>query len=282
MTISLESEHVALARRCASAAVAVPLISFQNVSKVFKSGDKSLVAVEDLTLSIRTGEFVTLVGPSGCGKSTLLNMTAGLMKPTTGVVSYAGVPVNGINRRVGYMTQSDHLLPWRSIAGNISVPLEIQRMKAAARKRRVQELIDLVGLSGFETSYPSQVSGGMRKRAALARLLASDPETLLMDEPFAALDAQLRLAMQAELRKVCTGLEKTVIFVTHDPDEAISLADRCFVFSGRPGRIREVIETGLPANRNLAHLRVDPRFTELSHQLWETLTPDLRPAGAGA
>jgi NitT/TauT family transport system ATP-binding protein len=282
MTISLESEPAALNARQATTTVGATLITFQGVSKVFKTGDKSLVAVEDLTLSVRTGEFVTLVGPSGCGKSTLLNMTAGLMKPTTGVVSYAGAPVNGINRRVGYMTQSDHLLPWRTISGNISVPLEIQRMNAAARKRRVQELIDLVGLNGFEASYPSQVSGGMRKRAALARLLASDPETLLMDEPFAALDAQLRLAMQAELRKVCTGLEKTVVFVTHDPDEAISLADRCFVFSGRPGRIREVIETGLPANRNLAHLRVDPRFTKLSHQLWETLTPDLRPAEAGA
>jgi len=223
-----------------------PLIRFERVSKAFRTGKTFVQAVTDLDLDIRRGEFITLVGPSGCGKSTLLNMIAGLMKPSEGIIQYGGEPVAGINRRVGYMTQADHLLPWRTISGNISVPLEIRRIGRAEREARVRELINLVGLTGFDGSYPSQVSGGMRKRAALARLLASDPETLLMDEPFGALDAQLRLAMQTELLSVQARLSKTVIFVTHDLDEAISMADRCVVFSSRPGRIVQVIETGLP------------------------------------
>ncbi|MDF2115205.1 ABC transporter ATP-binding protein [Roseiarcaceae bacterium H3SJ34-1] len=253
-----------------------PLISFEDVSKVFNLREATFHAVNGLNLAIRPGEFVTLVGPSGCGKSTLLNMVAGLMKPTSGIVSYRGVPVVGINQRVGYMTQADHLLPWRTIAGNISVPLEISRIGKGARRARIEELIELVGLTGFEASYPTQVSGGMRKRAALARLLASDPETLLMDEPFGALDAQLRLAMQTELLNVQARLGKTVVFVTHDLDEAISLADRCVVFSSRPGRIVQVIETGLPRGRDLLALRFDPSFLKLARGLWETLTPELK------
>jgi len=255
---------------------AAPLIRFTRVSKAFTVGESVVQAVMDLNLSVMRGEFITLVGPSGCGKSTLLNMVAGLMKPSEGNIEYGGEPVTGINRRVGYMTQADHLLPWRTIAGNISVPLEIRRIGKQQRKSRIQELINLVGLTGFDASYPSQVSGGMRKRAALARLLASDPETLLMDEPFGALDAQLRLAMQTELLTVQTRLHKTVIFVTHDLDEAISLADRCVVFSRRPGRILQVIETGLPRGRDLLKLRFDPTFLKLAHGLWEKLSPDIK------
>ncbi|PNE23903.1 ABC transporter ATP-binding protein [Tannerella sp. oral taxon 808] len=259
------------------AALGAPLISFEDVSKSFKTQNGDFQAVADLTLSIKSGEFVTLVGPSGCGKSTLLNMIAGLMKPTSGKVVYGTNQVQEINRRVGYMTQADHLLPWRTIAGNISVPLEIKGIGRRRRNDRIDELISLVGLIGFEASYPNQVSGGMRKRAALARLLASDPETLLMDEPFGALDAQLRLAMQTELLRVQARLGKTVVFVTHDLDEAIALADRCMVFSKRPGRITQVIQTDLPPNRDLLKLRFDPQFLKLAHGLWELLTPDLRP-----
>jgi NitT/TauT family transport system ATP-binding protein len=251
------------------------LITFEGVSKSFATSKGPLQAVRDLNITIRAGECVTLVGPSGCGKSTLLNMIAGLMKPTAGVVRYRDVEVKDINRRVGYMTQNDHLLPWRTIARNIAVPLEIKGVGRAQRTERVRELMSLVGLSGFEASYPAQVSGGMRKRAALARLLAGDPETLLMDEPFAALDAQLRLTMQIELLKIQARFGKTIVFVTHDLDEAISLADRCFVFCARPGTVTRTIETGLPAARDLAQLRFDPRFLELARGLWKTLTPDL-------
>lgn len=260
----------------ASIAEARPdLIGFEAVSKSFNTPGGSLEAVRDLNISIRAGEFVTLVGPSGCGKSTLLNMIAGLMRPSAGVVRYRGGQIRDVNRRVGYMTQNDHLLPWRTISRNIAVPMEIQGVGRTERAKRVTDLMALVGLTGFEASYPAQVSGGMRKRTALARLLAGDPETLLMDEPFAALDAQLRLAMQTELLKIQERFGKTIVFVTHDLDEAISLADRCFVFSARPGAIVRTIETGLSKSRNLAQLRFDPKFLQLARDLWETLTPDL-------
>jgi len=253
-----------------------PIVSFEGVGKTFNAHGKNLEAVRDINLSIGSGEFVTLVGPSGCGKSTLLNMTAGLMAPSCGTVRYAGELVRGVHGHVGYMTQNDHLLPWRTVAGNVEVPLEIRSMPRRERADRVAQLIDMVGLKGFEKSYPTQISGGMRKRTALARVLAYDPETLLMDEPFAALDAQLRLQMQADLLALCAKLGKTVMFVTHDLDEAIALADRCVVFSSRPGSIMRVIETGLPHGRDLVELRFDRKFLDLAHELWETLTPALR------
>ena len=161
-----------------------------------------------IDLIVAPGEMVTLVGPSGCGKSTLLNMTAGLFGPSSGTVAYDGKPVVGINTRVGYMTQSDHLLPWRSVADNIAAPLQIAGMARAEIARRTDALIELVGLAGFARSYPSQLSGGMRKRAALARLLAYDPDTLLMDEPFGALDAQLRLRLQVELTPAVQAVQQ--------------------------------------------------------------------------
>ena len=252
------------------------LIRFSGVGKTFQTGGRSFEAVRGIDLSIEEGEIVTLVGPSGCGKSTLLNMTAGLMTPSAGTVLYRGAQIAGLNKRIGYMTQSDHLLPWRSVASNIAIPLEIKGLPRAKLRARVEELVDVVGLSGFESAYPTQVSGGMRKRAALARLLASDPETLLMDEPFAALDAQLRLAMQTELLRVRERFGKTIIFVTHDPDEAISIADRCIVFTGRPGRIGQIVETCFPRDRNLARLRFDPKFLLLARDLWEQLAPSAR------
>jgi NitT/TauT family transport system ATP-binding protein len=252
------------------------LIRFAGVGKTFQSGGRSIEAIAGVNLNIEQGEVVTLVGPSGCGKSTLLNMTAGLMNPSVGTVLYRGSQLTGLNRQVGYMTQSDHLLPWRSIAKNIAVPLEIKGVPRAKARARVADLVDIVGLTGFENAFPTQVSGGMRKRAALARLLASDPETLLMDEPFAALDAQLRLAMQTELLRVRERFGKTIIFVTHDPDEAVSLADRCVIFSGRPGRIARVIQTGLPMKRDLSKLRFEPEFLKLSRGLWDELAPAMR------
>ena len=179
------------------------------------------------------------------------------------------------------MTQSDHLLPWRDVIGNISVPLEIKRLSKAEIRSRATELIELVGLKGFEQSYPSQVSGGMRKRVALARLLAYDPETLLMDEPFGALDAQLRLGLQIQLRKLCLSLNKTVLFVTHDIDEAIALADRCVVFTPRPGTIKQIIDVDLPRDRDLMKLRHNQRYTQLTAQIWDHLAPALAAQGTG-
>ena len=249
-----------------------PLIVFEGFGKSFGP----LVATRDVELSVARGEFVTIVGPSGCGKSTLLNAAAGVFAATTGRVSYGGAPVRGYNHSVGYMTQSDHLLPWRTVAANIAIPLELQQLGRAQTRARVEALIDQVGLTGFAKSYPSQLSGGMRKRCALARVLAYDPETLLMDEPFGALDAQLRLTMQIELRKLCLQLGKTVIFVTHDLDEAIALGDRCVVFSPRPGRVQDVIDVDLPRDRDLFTLRADKRYLELTARVWSVLAPALQ------
>lgn len=253
--------------------VAPTVISFREVSKSFTVKGVVRQASHSINVDIRQGQVVTIIGPSGCGKSTLLNMVAGLFAPTSGEVLYRGQPIQGINGRTGYMTQSDHLLPWRDVTGNIAIPLEIQGVPKAKRQERIRELLALVGLEGHEKAYPSQLSGGMRKRAALARLLAYDPETLLMDEPFAALDAQLRMRMQTELFKLSRQLNKTVLFVTHDLDEAVALGDRCLIFSGRPGTIVRDVNIPLGDDRNILQLRKDPRYHELCGDLWEFITP---------
>ena len=251
------------------------LISYRGVGKTFETLQGDVVAVRDITLDVREGEFITLVGPSGCGKSTLLNMAAGLFEPTTGTVHYRGAVVAPYNQRVGYMTQNDHLLPWRDVMGNVKVPLEIRGVPKGEARDRVESLLNKVGLKGFERSYPSQLSGGMRKRCALARLLAYDPEALLMDEPFGALDAQLRLKMQIEIRGLAMALGKTTVFVTHDLDEAVSLADRCVVFTHRPGTIARVVDVPLPRERDLMRLRHDATYRDLTAELWDLLSPDM-------
>ena len=255
-----------------------PLIAFEGFGKSFGVGSKTMVATTGIDLKIAKGEFITVVGPSGCGKSTLLNATAGIFSATEGRVLYDGVAVAGYNQRVGYMTQSDHLLPWRKVAANIGLPLEIRNKSKSEIKVRVDELISLVGLSGFGDSYLSQLSGGMRKRCALARVLAYDPETLLMDEPFGALDAQLRQRMQVEVRELCLRLGKTVIFVTHDLDEAIALGDRCVVLTGRPGTVREILKVDLPRDRDLYQLRTNPQYIEATGHLWSVLAPSVSGA----
>jgi NitT/TauT family transport system ATP-binding protein len=235
-------------------------IVFSDVTKTFQSGSQSYTAIRDVTLSVRRGDVTMLLGPSGCGKSTLLNLTAGLI---------------GLNHRVAYMTQQDHLLPWRTVSGNVSIPLEVAGLAKRDREARLEELLSLVGLGDFAESYPNQVSGGMRKRCALARLLAADRETLLLDEPFGALDAQLRLTLQAELLRICRKLNLTVMFVTHDIEEAAALGDKCAVFQGRPGTIAKVFDNPLPKDRDLARLRFDPRHHDFTNELWAMLTPDL-------
>ena len=250
-------------------------IVFSDVAKTFQSGSQSYTAIRDVTLSVRRGDVTMLLGPSGCGKSTLLNLTAGLIGPSQGGVTYDGAPVGGLNHRVAYMTQQDHLLPWRTVSGNVSIPLEVAGLAKSDRKARLEELLSLVGLGDFAESYPNQISGGMRKRCALARLLAADRETLLLDEPFGALDAQLRLTLQAEMLRICRKLNLTVMFVTHDIEEAAALGDKCAVFQGRPGTIAKVFDNPLPKERDLARLRFDPRHHDFTNELWAMLTPDL-------
>jgi NitT/TauT family transport system ATP-binding protein len=245
-------------------------IRFEDVSKVFvsSSGQQQFIAVRDVNLAIPPGRFVCLIGPSGSGKSTLLNMAAGLFHPTRGTVYHDGLPVRNVNTRVGYITQQDNLLPWRTLEDNVAIALEIAGVSRVERRRRVAETIELVGLVGFEKHYPSQLSGGMRKRATLARTLIYSPDTLLMDEPFGALDAMLKNTLQLELLRLWDRDRKTVLFVTHDLDEAILLADEIVVFGTNPGRVIHLEKVNLPRPRNLSEIRGSSHFTEVWERLW--------------
>ena len=257
------------------------MITYEGVSKTFYKGAQRVHALDDVSFEVQRGELFAIVGPSGCGKSTLLNLTAGLMMPIKGRVIYEGQPVTDVNTRVGYMTQKDNILPWRTVASNIALPLELRAESAVApgaprdRRDRLQYYIDLVGLTGFERHYPSELSGGMRKRVALARSLIYDPETLLMDEPFGALDAQLRLVLQNELLRLWENSGKTLIFVTHDLTEAISLADRVMVMSTKPGRVKVIQKINLPRPRDVFHIRFSPEFGEQFEELWAQLQHDV-------
>ena len=243
------------------------MIEVTDLSKSFGE----IEALHEATFTVAEGEFVALIGPSGCGKSTLLNMVSGLMQPTSGTIRYDGALVDEINTRVGYMTQNETLLPWRSVADNISVPLEIQGVAKAPRRAAIDRIIETVGLTGFAAHYPSQLSGGMRKRVQLARTLVYEPETLLMDEPFGSLDPLLKLVVQEELLRIWETTRKTVLYVTHDLGEAISLADRVIVFTRRPARISAIFTIDLPRPRDIGTLRGTPEFATLYEHLWEAL-----------
>jgi NitT/TauT family transport system ATP-binding protein len=252
-------------------------ISLRGVTKYFDVRGKETHALQPIDLDVRKEEFISLVGPSGCGKSTVLNLVAGLIAPTSGEVLYNGAPVQGLNGRVGYMTQKDTLLPWRTAADNIAVPLELKCRNVPRKeiRERVAEIIDLVGLRGFEKHFPGELSGGMRKRVALARTLIYEPETLLMDEPFGALDAQLKLLMHDQLQRLTQQRKMTVMFVTHDLAEAIALSDRVVVFSARPGRIRAMREVLIPRPRDVFKIRFSEAFSHLHEELWDELKDEV-------
>src|ERR1700691_5550938 len=225
-------------------------------------------ALIDVSLSVADGEFMAIVGPSGCGKTSLLNIIAGLLPYEEGSVSIDGHKVNGpgIDRAVVF--QHSSLLPWRTIAGNVRYGMELQRrFDKATMAERTEKFIRLVGLAGFERSYPGELSGGMQQRVNLARALAADPKVLLMDEPFAALDAQTREFMQAELLKIWSAARKTVVFITHQINEAIYLADRVVVMSARPGRVKDIFRIPFDRPRTLS-LKRDPRFLEIEDAIW--------------
>ena len=256
-----------------------PIVEYRSVSKVFFKGDTRIHALRNVSAQVEAGELLAIVGPSGCGKSTLLNLTAGLMEPGLGEALYDGKPIRGVNTHVSYVTQRDNLLPWRTVEANIALPFEFgarATMTAGERKERVQKYIDMVGLKGFEKHYPAELSGGMRKRAQLARSLVYEPDVLLMDEPFGALDAQLKLMLQAELLRTWEGSGKTLIFVTHDLTEAISLADRVIVMSTRPGKIRIVERIALPRPRDVFTIRFLPEFGHYFERLWAALREDMQ------
>ncbi len=250
-------------------------IIIRGAAKRYVSRGREVRALDPVDLDIASGEFVAFVGPSGCGKSTLLNMVAGILPLTGGTISHDGATVSGINRAVGYMTQVDSVLPWRTVFDNVELPLKFRGMPKADRRRRVEEMLARVNLTGFESSFPVELSGGMRKRVALAQVLVYDPGTLLMDEPFGALDAQLKLMMQAELLSIWQATGKSVIFVTHDLAEAVTLASRVVVFSGRPGQIKAIEAVPLAYPRDPFKVRFMPEFEAIYAKLWAALAPEI-------
>ncbi|MQA95380.1 MAG: ATP-binding cassette domain-containing protein [Streptosporangiales bacterium] len=241
-----------------------------------------LLALEDVTFAARPGEFISLVGPSGCGKSTVLNLLAGLMRPSAGHVIHAGREVHGVNTEIGYITQDDNLLPWRSMLRNVEYGLELRGVPRAQRRDRAREFIELVGLAGFEDHYPHELSGGMRKRAGIVRTLAYESGVVLMDEPFGPLDAQTRVILQDELLKLWDRRRPTVLFVTHDLVEAIALSDHILTFSGRPGRIKRAYQVNLPRPRDVFHIHEQAGFKELYDALWDDIRAEITGAGHAA
>ena len=226
-----------------------PQIAIDKVAHVYRPPrGRPVLALDDISLQVQPREFLALLGPSGCGKSTLLYLIGGFLPIEKGTISVNGEPVRAPGPDRGIVFQHFALFPWKTVRDNILYGLERQDLPRAERQERAQHFIDLVGLSGFEDSYPSQLSGGMKQRTALARTLAFDPSILLMDEPFGALDAQTRHLMQAELLRIWQGSPKTVIFVTHDVQEAVYLADRVAVMTARPGRIKTVVDTKFDKN----------------------------------
>ncbi len=231
----------------------------------------NLHAMGPTTLTVRRGEFLAIVGPSGCGKSTLLNMVAGTLPPSEGSVRYKGARVESINHDVGYLTQKNYCLPWRTVEANVRLPLEFRKMPEDQIRQRVAEALQKVGLKGFEKAYPKQLSGGMLQRVMIARTLAYSPDIYLMDEPFGSLDAQLRTRMHGELLKLWQDTGATFVLVTHDLQEAITLADRVVVMSKRPGTPKLVVDIDLPRPRDVIDIQSDPAFGAYFKQLWAAL-----------
>jgi NitT/TauT family transport system ATP-binding protein len=237
------------------------------------------LALKDVTLSVNDGEFLAVVGPSGCGKTSLINIVAGLLPYEEGVVSIDGARVNGPGTDRAVVFQHSSLLPWRTISGNVRFGMEMQkRFDEPTMRQRAEYFLKLVGLSGFERHFPGELSGGMQQRVNLARALAADPVVLLMDEPFAALDAQTREFMQAELLKIWAKARKTVLFITHQINEAVYLADRVAVMSARPGRLKAVFEIPFARPRTLA-LKRDPKFLEIEDRIWHLIEEEADRSG---
>jgi len=252
-------------------------IEARDIAKVYVSEGKAVHAIESASFAVPKGAFVSLIGPSGCGKSTLLKMIGGLDRPSSGALYFDGAPVSGINTRVGYVPQHDNLLPWRTAAANIALGLEFRGEPRDRREARVRELLAMVGLSRFGHSFPSQLSGGMRKRVSLMRAFACNPECLLMDEPFGALDAQTRQLMHRELLRIWEGNNQTIVFVTHDIEEAILLSDLIVVLSKPPATVKMVRPVPLQRPRDFERDRFSPAFRDLYSGLLASIDQD-RPA----
>lgn len=229
----------------------MPTISIKNINKFYTSSDGNEVhALKDVNLTVSDGEFVCIVGPSGCGKSTLLEIIAGLMEPTTGTIELDGKPVNGTSRDIGVVFQDPSLFPWRTIRNNIAFGMEVANVPKEQQEKQIRKYINMVNLNGFENKYPSQLSGGMKQRVGLARTFATNPKVILMDEPFSAVDHLTRCTLQEELIHIQQSEGKTVLFVTHDINEAVFLADRVVLLSPRPSSVQKIYDIPYPQKRN--------------------------------
>ncbi|MEV0245706.1 ABC transporter ATP-binding protein [Nocardia sp. NPDC050712] len=256
-----------------------PKLAINRVSKRFpvRGTNDTFTAIEDISLDVRAGEFLVLVGPSGSGKSTLLDLLGGLTKPSSGEILLDGAPITGPGLDRGVVFQQYALFPWRTARGNIEFGLEAKGLRRKERRARAEEYLDLVGLTGFGDRYPHELSGGMKQRVAIARSLAFDPEVLLMDEPFAALDAQTRESLQDELLRIWRATGKTILFITHGIDEAVYLGQRVAVLTSRPGRVKAVVEVNLTRAGD-EDIRSTETFRDYRHQIWTLLRSEVERA----
>lgn len=257
-------------------------IAANNISHSYNSpSGLSTTALQSVNLNIREQEFVAIVGPSGCGKSTLLNIMSGLLKPSEGQVFLSGKLLSGITRRIGYMSQADTLMPWRTMIGNVELALEIRGIHKKERRDIARMLIHKAGLGDFEKSYPHELSGGMKKRVAIIRILAAESEVLFLDEPFGALDVFAREILQDEILKLWQETKKTILFVTHDLAEAITLSDRVVLMTARPSTIKNEYKIPLPRPRSALETMFQPEFVELQKLIWNDLREEVIRAKAG-
>ncbi len=254
-----------------------PAIELVNVTRRFVTPDgKMMTALRDFTMSVAPGEFACVVGPTGCGKSTTLNLVTGLARPSAGEVRLMGAPVEGISRDIGFVFQTDALFPWRSVIDNVAAGPLYRGVPKAQAYEKAREWIAKVHLSRFEGHYPHQLSGGMRKRVALAQTFINEPKILLMDEPFSALDIQTRTLMQDELLELWAGCGASVIFVTHDLEEAIALADKVYVLTAGPATVKSVYHIDLPRPRVMSEIRYDSQFVEIAREIWNDLREEVQ------
>ena len=254
-----------------------PAIQITGVTRRFLTPDgKFNTAMRDFDLTVERGEFVCVVGPTGCGKSTTLNLVTGLIRPSAGQVRLMGQPVAGIDRRVGFVFQADALFPWRNVLDNVAAGPRYRGMPKAQANDKARQWIARVGLGAYEALYPHQLSGGMRKRVALAQTFINEPEILLLDEPFSALDVQTRSVMQDELLGLWSETRASVVFVTHDLEEAVALGDKVVVLTASPATVKKVHTIDLPRPRVMSEIRYEPQFIEIARRIWDDLREEVR------
>jgi NitT/TauT family transport system ATP-binding protein len=245
-----------------------PAIRFADVKLAFANKDAEFLALDGVSFDVPPGKITTVVGPSGCGKTTLLRLASGLASVSAGTVDYNGVAVSGLNTSVGYVTQDSNLFPWLTTLGNVEFPLAIRGVPARERRERALDWLRLVGLDGFEDHYPSQLSGGMQKRVSIVRTLIYEPQVILLDEPFGALDAQTRMSLHHELLQLWQKQKSTMLFITHDLVEAITLSDQIVIMTRRPGKVKEIYQVPLARPRNVFEIYLEPEFDSAYATLW--------------